>query len=507
MELRFISPWDGKELGSVVAATQEDAARAVTRAREAQPAWAALPSVERARLIIKARDRFAGRAEEMVDLLVRENGKPAVEAWFAEIIPNLDLFTYWAKNANRLLRDERVKLDRLKFPGKRAHVRHVPKGVVAVISAWNYPVAISLRAIVPALMAGNTVVFKPATDAMLVGRLMAECFTEVLPDGAFVPVFGRGAIGSAIIEAGIDHLVFIGSVDVGREVAALAARRFTSFSLELGGKDAAIVMADADFGRTVEGVAWGAFTNCGQNCASIERLLIQESIADEFLPRLVERTKRLRACRGKPEGSDVGPLRNPDQLRAVSAQVEDAVSKGARILCGGEPAGGGFGFMPTILDNVTDRMAVWNEETFGPLLPVRRFRDVEEAIRIANANRYGLTNSIWTRDLAVGRRMAKRLECGVATINNHAFSAGIASVPWGGVKWTGMGSTNSHHALAEMVRPQLILSDKPAGHEPWWYPYDEVSLALVRALPRFVVSRKGISNVLRLIRRARKARP
>jgi acyl-CoA reductase-like NAD-dependent aldehyde dehydrogenase len=505
-ELRLFSPWNRQEIGRIPAATAADAVAAVARARAAQPGWAACSFAERARFVLAARDRFARNADAMVDLLVRENGKPSVEAWFAEIVPNLDLFTYWATNAERMLRTERVALDRLKFPGKTARVRLVPKGVVAVVSAWNYPVALALRAIVPALMAGNTVVFKPATDAMLVCRLLAECFTEVLPSDAFVPVLGPGAVGSAIVEAGVDHLVFIGSVDVGREVAALAGRHFVSCALELGGKDAAIVLPDADPDRAIEGIVWGAFTNGGQNCASIERLLVQESVADSFLERLARRTEALRVCRGAPEGSDVGPLRNAGQLRTVAAQVEDAVAKGAKVRCGGKAVGEGFGYLPTILDGVTDDMIVWNEETFGPLLPVRRFRDPDEAIRLANANRYGLTNSVWTRNVGAAQKIAERLECGVVTINNHAFSAGIPTVPWGGVKWTGMGSTNSHHALAEMVRPQLVLSDKPAGHEPWWYPYDETNLALARALPSFILAKKGTLKVLGLIRRASRAR-
>ena len=506
-ELRLVGPWDRREIGRLPAATAAAAAAAVATARAAQPEWAALSFAERGKKLLAVRDRFAARAEEIVDLLVRENGKPSVEAWFSEIIPDLDLFAYWAKNAEKMLRTEKVGLDRLKFPGKKARVRLVPKGVVAVVSAWNYPVALALRAIVPALMARNTIVFKPATDAMLVGHLLASCFTEVLPEGVLVPVLGPGAVGSAIIEVGVDHLVFIGGVAVGREVAALAGRHFTSCALELGGKDAAIVLADADMDRTVEGIAWGAFTNGGQNCASIERLLVHESIAGEFLGRLVGRTQALRVCQGAPEGSDVGPLRNAGQLRAVAAQVEDAVAKGAKVLCGGMPVGDGFGFLPTILTDVTDAMAVWNEETFGPLLPVRRFTGADEAVRLANANRYGLTNSVWTRDRAAGGQLAERLECGIVTINNHAFSASIPSVPWGGTKWTGMGSTNSRHALAEMVRPQLVLSDKPTGHEPWWYPYDEVNLTLARALPRFVTAKKGMLKVLGLLRRAGRPRP
>ncbi|MBN1770735.1 MAG: aldehyde dehydrogenase family protein [Deltaproteobacteria bacterium] len=505
-EIRCLDPWTGHELESMPAGTREDAASAVRRAREAQPAWAARSFEERGRLLLGVRDTFAERAETLVELLGRENGKPPVEAWFAEIVPNLDLFTYWAKRTGKLLRDEKVGLDPTKYPGKKALVHQVPKGIVAVISAWNYPVAISLRAIVPALMAGNTVVFKPSSDAALVGRALVECFSRHLPKDVLVPFYAPGAVGSAIVEAGVDHVAFIGSVEVGREVAALAARRFVSCSLELGGKDAAIVLPDADPDRAVEGIAWGAFTNAGQNCASIERLILVEGVGDAFLPRLVERVKSLRAVVDGPAGSDVGPLRTAGQLAAVEAQVQDALARRAKLLCGGERLGDGFGYAPTILDDVTDEMAVWNEETFGPLLPVRRAANVEEALELANRNRYGLTNSLWTSDPARARELAPRLRCGVVTVNNHAFTASMPFVPWGGVGETGMGSTNSHHALREYVRPQLVLTDRPTGHEAWWYPYDATNLELAKVLRRFLSGKGGMLKVLGLMRRASRRR-
>jgi len=504
--IRGLDPWDGSALEPLAAGTREDAARAVQQAREAQPAWTALSFEERGRLLLRVRDTFVERAEALVELLGRENGKPPVEAWFAEIVPNIDLFTYWAKRTAKLLRDEKVGLDSTKYPGKKAVVRQVPKGVVAVICAWNYPVALALRAIVPALMAGNTVVFKPSSDAALVGRALAACFSEHLPKDVLVPFYAPGALGSAVVEAGVDHVAFIGSVEVGREVAALAARRFVSCSLELGGKDAAIVLPDADLGRAVEGIAWGAFTNAGQNCASIERLILVGGAAEAFLPRLVERVQSLRAVTGGPAGSDVGPLRSAGQLAAVEAQVQDALAKGAKLLCGGKRVGDGFGYAPTVLDDVTDEMAVWNDETFGPLLPVRRAADVEAALELANRNRYGLTNSLWTSDVVRARELAPRLRCGVVTVNNHAFTASMPFVPWGGVGETGMGSTNSHHALREYVRPQLVLIDRPGGHEAWWYPYDATNLALAKALRGFLSGRGGMLKVLGLMRRASRRR-
>lgn len=505
--IRCVSPWDGREIGRVEPENAAAAVRAVARARGAQAAWAARDIRQRAALLMRVHDRFAERAEELVDLLVREGGKPPTEAWYAEILPNLDLFQFWAKNTARLLRPEKVRIDSTKYPGKKGTVFMVPKGVVAVISAWNYPVALSLRGIVPALMAGNTVVFKPSSEALLVSQLLVECFDGVLPDDVLVPYYGPGALGSAVVEAGVDHVVFTGSVEVGREVAALAGRTLTSFAIELGGKDSAIVLADADLDRTVEGVAWGAFSNCGQSCASIERLLVERTVANEFLSRLVERVGQLRVAGSDPAASDIGPLRNIGQIRAVQFQVDDAMGKGAAVLCGGVPVGDGYGFEPTILDGATEEMLVWTQETFGPVLAARRVDDLEEAIALANNNRYGLTNSLWTTDVARARQVALRLRCGVVTVNNHAFSGVMPFAPWGGIGETGVGSTNSHHTLREMVRPQLVLIERTRGHEFFWYPYDEVNLGLARALRRFLTGGGGLFDVLGRRRRAQRARP
>ena len=504
--IHAIDPWTRTELEVVPANDRADALAAVEAARAAQAAWGDLGFAARRELLRQVRDRFAARAEALVELLGQENGKPPVEAWFAEILPDIDLFNYWLRETPRFMADEKLKLERTKYPGKKGVIRRVPKGVVGVISAWNFPIALSLRAVVPALMSGNTVVFKPSSDAVLSGRALAECFTEVLPPGVFVPFHGPGALGSALIEAGLDHLVFIGSVEVGREVAALAGRQLTSVALELGGKDAAIVMPDADLDRAVEGIAWGAFSNCGQNCASIERLMVHEQVADAFVEKLVERVRRLRVGADSPGECDVGPLRSQGQLRAVEAQLAAAVDGGARVLCGGRRVGDGYGFEPTVLDDVTDAMDVWTVETFGPLLPIRRVSSVEEAIDLANDSDYGLTTSLWTSNLPLARALATRLDCGVVTVNNHAYTGAMPFAPWGGTKQTGIGSTNSHHALAEMTRPQVVVTDPPRGHEFFWYPYDRLNLELAQTLRRFLTGGGGMFKVLGLIKRAAKAR-
>ena len=379
------------------------------------------------------------------------------------------------------------------------------KLVIVGQKAWKYQQVFSL---IESLNIEEQIIFTdyvPLADLPAVYAL-SECFAEVLPPDVFIPFDGPGALGSSLIEAGLDHLVFIGSVEVGRQVAALAGQNLTSVALELGGKDAAIVLPDADLDRTVEGIAWGSFSNCGQNCASIERVLVHEDVADEFVEKLVDRVGRLRVGGSEPEGSDVGPLRNEGQLRAVQRQLAAAVEGGARILCGGEPAGEGFGFQPTVLDDVTAEMDVWRVETFGPLLPLRRVASVDEAIAVANDCDYGLTNSLWTADLPRARDLATRLECGVVTVNNHSYTGAMPFAPWGGIKQTGLGSTNSHHALMEMVRPQVVVTDKPHGHEFFWYPYDGLNLELARVLRRFLTGGGGMFKVLGLIKRAARAR-
>lgn len=474
--LRVVSPLDGKLVAEIARTAPADMEARIAAAARAQPAWAALPIGERIATLKRCRQAFHARVPKLVEAVRAETGKPMPEILGGEIIANLELFDFYIRNAARLLAPERVPINPLNYPGKRGVIELRALGVVGVLSSWNYPVALPMRAIVPALVAGNAVAFKPSVDASLIGRELAAVFTETLPADLLVVGFGGREVSGVVIERA-DKVNFIGSVAVGKEIAKRCGERLIPCSTELSGKDAAIVLADAPFERTLNGVLWGAFTNAGQNCASIERLYVEDAIYDRFVPALVERVKRLRI------GDDVGPLRNDKQMRLVEEHVRNARETGSRILAGGERVPGSLFFQPTVIE-VADRQATFMiEETFGPTLPVVRVRDADEAIREANGAKFGLTGSIWTADLERAEALARRLEVGVATLNNCVFTGALASAPWGGVKETGHGVTNSRYGLLEMTRPAFVLTDRSSGaKETWWYPYGDELAALMRTV-------------------------
>ncbi|MFW5740021.1 MAG: aldehyde dehydrogenase family protein, partial [Myxococcota bacterium] len=327
-------------------------------------------------------------------------------------------------------------------------------------------IALPMRAIVPALLAGNCVLFKPSKEAALTGTCLGEVFEENLPAG----VFGTAQGGRDVIQAVVgqaDKLNFIGATTTGRALAHQCADKMIPSAWELSGVDAAIVLPDCDLERTIHGVVWGAFTNTGQNCASIERLLLHRDLAPTFIPRLVEETLKLRL------GEDIGPLRSQAQLATVEAHVKDAVDRGAKVLCGGKATGAGYYFEPTILEMPAHEGPAIHEETFGPTLPIILFDTVEEAVRLCNDVNYGLTAGVWTRNLEQGKRIAAQLDVGVVMVNNASFTAAMPQATWGGVKGTGYGVTNSKYILHEMSHPKTVLIDANTSRELWWYPYNE----------------------------------
>lgn len=466
-----LNPADGSEVGRVAATTPDEVRDAVGRARAAQANWAQLGYSHRGRLLANVRDRFLEQARDIAKLLHQENGKPELEAYFSEVVPNIDLFDFHVAQDHKLLRDEPVNLSPLNYPGKKGVIEHRPLGVIGLISPWNFPVSIPLRTLIPALMAGNAVVFKPSEYAVLTGKFLGELFNEFLPPGILTVVQGDGAIGAALVEARTDRIVFTGSVATGRRVNVAAAEHLIPVSLELGGKDAAIVLEDADLDRAANGIVWGAFANAGQNCASIERCYVVKDVADAFIAKVVQRTQALRLT---SEGgtAEVGPLINAAQLATVERHVQEAVGQGARILAGGKARTPGHFFEATVLVDVDHRMNVMREETFGPLLPIQVVANPDEAIRLANDSDYGLSASLWSRSVERANSLAPRLETGIVTINNHGFTAAIPQAPWTGVKHTGSGVTNSKAALLEYTRPHFTLVDKSKETlEVWWYPY------------------------------------
>jgi acyl-CoA reductase-like NAD-dependent aldehyde dehydrogenase len=484
--LRLRNPATLEAIGEIEVQTAQDVRAAVERARKAQPSWAALRFQDRARYLTRAVAVLLERQDEFLDVILRETGKPRTEALAVEILAACDALSFYAKRAKRILADRSMPVHLLKT--KRLRIAYRPLGVVGVITPWNFPFILSLNPTAQALMAGNTVVLKPSEVTPFSGRLVEELFAAAgLPEGVFNLVQGDGETGAALVEAGVNKVSFTGSVRTGRKVGEACGRNLVPFTLELGGKDPMVVCADADLERAANGAVFGAFSNAGQVCVSTERVYVVENVADDFERKVVEKTARLR--QGAEGEFDVGPMIYADQLRVVERHIEDAVHKGAKILAGGRrnPSYAGLFYEPTVLTQVTHEMDIMREETFGPVLPIMRVRDEEEALRLANDSPYGLNANVWTRDKRRGERLAKALESGSAVVNDCMLTYGIAESPFGGVKDSGIGQVNGEIGLRSFCHAQSILIDRfGAKSELLWYPYTAKKMNLLRRLMRIL---------------------
>ena len=489
------SPRDGSVLAEVPKTPVSEVAALADRASEAQSAWAALPVAERVQRMRNIRNRWADRGLELAQLLMKEGGKSEAEALTSEVLPSLNLFDYWCKAAPGFLAREKVALDPLNFPKKKGFVDYEPLGVIALVTPWNYPSSIPLRALVPALLAGNAVLWKPSEFAPLTGKMVHEIFAPDLPPGLVALVQGDAAQGEAVIDARIDGVSFTGSAATGRSIAKRTAERLIPVSLELGGKNAAIVLDDADLDRASAGVVWGALANGGQNCAAVSRVYVVKGAAAEFEKRVRARLSQVKSGPGAGEFFDVPPLINARQLDRVAAQVDEAKGAGVEALApGGRQGDAGNWYAPAAFKDPGGALAIVREETFGPAFTVTTVDDEAEAVRRANEGEYGLSASVWTRDLQRGERVAKKLDVGTVTVNNTSFTPVITNAPWSGRRSSGHGTTNSHRALFEMVKPRFILLDWNKGSEFWWFPHDESLVTLARGLLRFLTA--GFSNKL-----------
>jgi len=450
------------------------------RAREVQREWAAISTSERAKRLIRVKEQVLDRVDEVARTITIDNGKTLLEALNSEIYPVLDMFNFATREAPNELSDEHVQNQ--VFPITRVESRNVfePLGVIGIISPWNFPFAIPTTQIIAALVAGNAVVLKPAELTPLVGQMIGRLFhNSSIPEGLVSVIQGPGSeVGEAMVAARPDRIVFTGSVGVGRHLMKRSAELepMVPITLELGGKDPFIVLEDADVERASSAAVWGAFINAGQVCASVERVYVHEKIADAFTEKVVEKTEKLRVGNGLEHSIDMGPLISGSQLEIVEKHIADAVDRGAEVAVGGKRIGDlpGHFIEPAVLTGVDGGMLCMSEETFGPTLPIQAVSGEDEAIELANDSKFGLTASVWSKDLKRASGLARRIETGTAVVNDCLFTYGFAQCPWGGVKDSGIGRTHSVHGLLEFTNiKNLTVSKSVLKEDLWWYPYSE----------------------------------
>ncbi|MGH2663372.1 MAG: aldehyde dehydrogenase family protein [Actinomycetota bacterium] len=475
--LESFDPTTGELLGTVPITPPESVDQVASEVARIQRGWAMVPLPERLQVIAEAAQVLIRRRDELALAITRENGKTIVESGVVEIANGIATLHWIAREGMRHLSPERLPEHPLTRQ-KRHWIVFRPLGVVGVISPWNYPFIIPAGEVGQALAAGNGVVLKPSEFTPLSADLIASVFAEArLPEGLLRVIHGTGETGAALCEAGpVAKIFFTGSGVTGRKVMEAAAGHGKPVMLELGGKDPAVVCADADLDRTVGGVLWSGLCNSGQTCAGVERIFVDRRVHDEFVRRLVAGAREIVPGDPKDPATQIGPMNNDMQYAKVMDQLDDALGRRARLECGGPvevPGMAGKFIAPAVLTGVDSAMKVMIEETFGPLLPVMAFDTEEEAVRLANDSPYGLGASVWSRDLRRARHIADRLESGMVWVNDHTYSHGLAQTPWGGVKGSGTGVTHSRFGFYEMVDKRLVSEDPGWLPDGWWHPYSE----------------------------------
>lgn len=484
-KLESFNPATGELIGSVETIAPGEVEAAVEDVAEVQRFWGELSLADRGRYLSRAADLLAADLDEVAELLSREQGKPITEAYSMEVVPTIDGLNWIAEQGPEILDEEAVRMGQGLFIGKRAKFSFEPLGVVGVIAPWNYPWSIPFGEVATALMAGNGVVLKPAPLTPLTGERIRAAFEKAgLPEGLVRVLHGGGDVGAAITESSVRKIFFTGSVATGYRVGAACAERMKGAVLELGGKDPAIVCADAELATAVGGIAWAGFANAGQTCSGIERVYVVEEVAEQFIAAITAAAERLRVGDPASWEVEVGPIVSADQHELVCELVDDAIANGAERRCGGpvEVAGSpGSYIAPTVLTGVGPRMRIMREEIFGPVLPITVVAGEEQAIELANDSDFGLGASVWTRDRRKGERMARRIEAGMVWINDHAYSHAAMQTAWGGVKDSGRGRVHSRFGLLECVEIKTVTWNPPRVRDLWWHPYGETLGEALRA--------------------------
>lgn len=483
-----LNPVTQQCIGQIPRTTKEEVADAVERARFAQQAWAALTVKERTHFFRRWLDLMWKKQAEGIRTLKRENGKTEASAFIEFMVVDL-VGQYYIHNAPKILKPKRRPA---LFPGVQfAKLYHKPIGVVGIITPWNYPLALPFMDMTAALLAGNSVILKPSEITPFIADFGVNLMHEAgIPRDVVQVIHGDGKTGAALVDL-VDYVQFTGSTEVGRKVGMRAAERLVPFSVELGGKDPAIVLADANIDLTAVALIQGAFENAGQMCISIERVYVEETIYDALIERLQFHMQRMHLSPDDGFEVVVGSMTNRRELERTKAHITDALAKGAKIIAGGNerPDLGPLFFEPTILIDVDHSMEIMREESFGPLMPIMKVKDSKEAIRLANDSRYGLSASIYSRNLKRAGEIAIQLDTGDVSINRAQFVSGTPALPMGGQRESGLGRRNGPEGLLKYTASQSVLSDNQLGMQTELLIATPLVVTLVkvlRAIRRYV---------------------
>ncbi len=493
------NPADGALVGEVPTDTPEAVAAKAGELRRFQPAWENIGPKGRKAWLLKFQDWVVDNTEHLIDVLQSETGKTRADA-SVELPATADLLNYWAGNAEKFLADRHPKPHSPLAAAKKLTTVYRPYPVVGVITPWNFPFAMPSMDVIPALAAGAAVLLKPSEVTPLSAVEFVRGWTEIGAPPVLAVATGYGETGAAVVD-NVDYVQFTGSTATGRIIARQCAERLIPYSLELGGKDPALVLADADLDRAAAGIAWGGLFNSGQVCVSVERVYVEEPVYDEFLAKLTKNVRELR--QGHDDRGyrfDVGAMATIAQRDIVQRHVDEALAAGARAMTGGKPTGTGTFFEPTVLADVEQSMACMTEETFGPTLPVVKVADEAEAIRLANDSVYGLSASVWTSDNERGQRVARQLDVGTVNINDALANVFSFALPMGGWKQSGVGARwGGASGILKYCRQQAITTPRipTQSKELIWYPVSprkvKLAFALMRAAAAHGLRRVGVT--------------
>lgn len=492
--IEVVSPVHGTVVGRVADTSPDEVQVYADRVRANQPDWAALPVTERSFWLNRFRDWLLDNERRLIEVVLGESGKVCQDAAL-EVPLAADMINYFNAKAPGALAIRRPRPHGIMGAATRLELTYRPYALVGVISPWNFPLALPMMDIVPALLAGAAVLVKPSEFTPLSMEELARGWHEIGAPEVFHSVSGGGVTGSAVVDS-VDYLQFTGSSRTGRKVAVQAANRMIPCGLELGGKDPMVVLADADIERAVNGAIWGGLFNSGQTCVAVERILVAEPVHDEFVERLVRKVVTLRS--GGGTNADIGAMANLAQLESVERHVADAVARGARVVTGGHRTGVGLHFEPTIIVDTDPSMLCMREETFGPLLPVMRVRDVDQAVQVANDCAYGLSASVWSHDVHRAKAVADLLEVGAVNVNGVLVNVFSFALPHGGWKGSGIGArSGGQQAIRKYTRPQARTSPRMRlDSELTWFPYSAARTRLISRVYRAAVA-KGRRRIYR----------